>query len=60
MRADKMPGSVLPAEGDFSCAAVVVAGGASRRLNHVPKASLSDGLCSEGGGRRIPTRGGGP
>ena len=29
MRADKMPGSVLPAEGDFSCAAVVVAGGAS-------------------------------
>ena len=43
MRADKMPGSVLPAEGDFSCAAVVVAGGASRRLNHVPKASLSDG-----------------
>lgn len=43
MRADKMPGSVLPAGGDFSCAAVVVAGGASRRLNHVPKASLSDG-----------------
>lgn len=43
MRADKMPGSALPAEGDFSCAAVVVAGGASRRLNHVPKASLSDG-----------------
>ena len=43
MRADKMPGSRLPAEGDFSCAAVVVAGGASRRLNHVPKASLSDG-----------------
>ena len=43
MRTDKMPGSELPAEGDFSCAAVVVAGGASRRLNHVPKASLSDG-----------------
>lgn len=43
MRADKMPGSELPAKGDFSCAAVVVAGGASRRLNHVPKASLSDG-----------------
>ena len=43
MRADKMPGSVPPTEGDFSCAAVVVAGGASRRLNHVPKASLSDG-----------------
>ena len=45
MPADKMPGSVLVAEGptDFSCAAVVVAGGASRRLNHVPKASLSDG-----------------
>ena len=43
MRADKMPGSELAAEGDFSCAAVVVAGGASRRLNHVPKASLSDG-----------------
>ena len=43
MRADKMPGSELPAEGDFLCAAVVVAGGASRRLNHVPKASLSDG-----------------
>lgn len=43
MRADQMPGSELPAEGDFSCAAVVVAGGASRRLNHVPKASLSDG-----------------
>ncbi len=45
MRADKMPGSTLPTEGsaDFSCAAVVVAGGASRRLNHVPKASLSDG-----------------
>ena len=46
MRADKMPGSVLPAEGDFSCAAVVVAGGASRRLNHVPKASLSDGTST--------------
>ena len=43
MRADMMPDSVLPAESDFSCAAVVVAGGASRRLNHVPKASLSDG-----------------
>lgn len=43
MRADKMPGSELATEGDFSCAAVVVAGGASRRLNHVPKASLSDG-----------------
>ena len=43
MRTDKMPSSELPAEGDFSCAAVVVAGGASRRLNHVPKASLSDG-----------------
>ena len=43
MRADQMPGSELAAEGDFSCAAVVVAGGASRRLNHVPKASLSDG-----------------
>lgn len=43
MRADTMPDSVLTAEGDFSCAAVVVAGGASRRLNHVPKASLSDG-----------------
>ncbi len=43
MRADKMPGSGLTAEGDFLCAAVVVAGGASRRLNHVPKASLSDG-----------------
>lgn len=43
MRADTMPGSELAAEGDFSCAAVVVAGGASRRLNHVPKASLSDG-----------------
>lgn len=45
MRADKMPGSALPIEGsaNFSCAAVVVAGGASRRLNHVPKASLSDG-----------------
>ena len=46
MRADKMPGSELPAEGDFSCAAVVVAGGASRRLNHVPKASLSDGTST--------------
>lgn len=43
LRADKMPGSELAAEGDFSCAAVIVAGGASRRLNHVPKASLSDG-----------------
>lgn len=45
MRADTMPGSELAAESsaDFSCAAVVVAGGASRRLNHVPKASLSDG-----------------
>lgn len=43
MRVDKMPGSELAAGGDFSCAAVVVAGGASRRLNHVPKASLSDG-----------------
>ncbi|WP_315293908.1 NTP transferase domain-containing protein [Rothia mucilaginosa] len=41
-----MPGSALPAEGDFSCAAVVVAGGASRRLNHVPKASLSDGTST--------------
>ncbi|WP_314658626.1 NTP transferase domain-containing protein [uncultured Rothia sp.] len=48
MRADKMPGSALPVEGsaDFSCAAVVVAGGASRRLNHVPKASLSDGTST--------------
>lgn len=48
MRADTMPGSTLPAEGsaDFSCAAVVVAGGASRRLNHVPKASLSDGTST--------------
>lgn len=46
MRADQMPGSELPAEGDFSCAAVVVAGGASRRLNHVPKASLSDGTST--------------
>ena len=43
MRVDQMPGSEFAAEGDFSCAAVVVAGGASRRLNHVPKASLSDG-----------------
>ena len=43
MRADKIPGSVLPAGGDFSCAAVVVAGGQSSRLGHVPKASLSDG-----------------
>lgn len=43
-----MPGSELVAEGstDFSCAAVVVAGGASRRLNHVPKASLSDGTST--------------
>ncbi|WP_424826464.1 molybdenum cofactor guanylyltransferase [Rothia mucilaginosa] len=43
-----MPDSALPAEGsaDFSCAAVVVAGGASRRLNHVPKASLSDGTST--------------
>ena len=43
-----MPGSALPIEGsaDFSCAAVVVAGGASRRLNHVPKASLSDGTST--------------
>ena len=46
MPADKMSDSVLPAEGDFSCAAVVVAGGASRRLNHVPKASLSDGTST--------------
>lgn len=46
MPADKMPGSALVAEGDFSCAAVVVAGGASRRLNHVPKASLSDGTST--------------
>lgn len=46
MPADKMPGSAFPAEGDFSCAAVVVAGGASRRLNHVPKASLSDGTST--------------
>lgn len=46
MPADQMPGSPLPAEGDFSCAAVVVAGGASRRLNHVPKASLSDGTST--------------
>lgn len=48
MRADTMPGSALPIEGsaDFSCAAVVVAGGASRRLNHVPKASLSDGTST--------------
>lgn len=43
-----MPGSELVAAGstDFSCAAVVVAGGASRRLNHVPKASLSDGTST--------------
>ena len=48
MRVDTMPGSALPTEGsaDFSCAAVVVAGGASRRLNHVPKASLSDGTST--------------
>ena len=46
MPADKMPGSPLPAEGDFSCAAVIVAGGASRRLGHVPKASLSDGTST--------------
>ena len=48
MPADKMPGSALVAESstDFSCAAVVVAGGASRRLNHVPKASLSDGTST--------------
>ena len=48
MPADTMPGSELAAEGsaDFSCAAVVVAGGASRRLNHVPKASLSDGTST--------------
>ena len=48
MPTDKMPGSALVAEGptDFSCAAVVVAGGASRRLNHVPKASLSDGTST--------------
>ncbi len=48
MPADTMPGSALPIEGsaDFSCAAVVVAGGASRRLNHVPKASLSDGTST--------------
>lgn len=46
MRADKIPGSELAAEGDFSCAAVIVAGGASRRLNHVPKASLSDGTST--------------
>ena len=48
MRADTMPGSALPVEGsaDFSCAAVVVAGGVSRRLNHVPKASLSDGTST--------------
>ena len=46
MPADKMPASPLPFEGDFSCAAVVVAGGASRRLNHVPKASLSDGTST--------------
>lgn len=46
MPADKIPDSVPPAEGDFSCAAVVVAGGASRRLNHVPKASLSDGTST--------------
>ena len=46
MPADKMPDSLFPTEGDFSCAAVVVAGGASRRLNHVPKASLSDGTST--------------
>lgn len=46
MPATKMPASPLPSEGDFSCAAVVVAGGASRRLNHVPKASLSDGTST--------------
>ena len=46
MRADQMSGSGLAAESDFSCAAVVVAGGASRRLNHVPKASLSDGTST--------------
>lgn len=46
MPATKMPASPFPSEGDFSCAAVVVAGGASRRLNHVPKASLSDGTST--------------
>ena len=46
MPANTMPDSVPPTEGDFSCAAVVVAGGASRRLNHVPKASLSDGTST--------------
>ena len=46
MPATKMPASPLPPEGDFSCAAVIVAGGASRRLNHVPKASLSDGTST--------------
>lgn len=46
MPATKMPASPLPSEGDFSCAAVIVAGGASRRLNHVPKASLSDGTST--------------
>ena len=34
---------ILPEYPEFSCAAVVVAGGQSSRLGHVPKASLSDG-----------------
>lgn len=48
LRVAKMSASALPVGGsaDFSCAAVVVAGGASRRLNHVPKASLSDGTST--------------
>lgn len=34
---------ILPEYPEFSCAAVVVAGGQSSRLGHVPKASLSNG-----------------
>ena len=42
MSSDAVP-PILPEYPEFSCAAVIVAGGQSSRLGHVPKASLSDG-----------------
>ena len=45
MPSDAVP-PILPEYPEFSCAAVIVAGGQSSRLGHVPKASLSDGTST--------------
>ena len=45
MPSDAVP-PILPEYPAFSCAAVIVAGGQSSRLGHVPKASLSDGTST--------------